>query len=188
MLGSYRDTRGKFVLLGSFEIKSGNISVGDPCYGKQQLAAIPAKNGKWVAFTEYDNRENAILIAHHEDFGPPTYYLDSADWEKNAQTLFNFIDHDGKYCPVDSGQAGVFDAATVDDPNAVEVEEVTYSQGPWYQACCELTLHPSGAGVLPFGCVSSSGCGDGMYDVYVKKDKGKVAAVMIVFLEREEIE
>jgi hypothetical protein len=60
----------------------------------------------------------------------------------------------------------------------------------WYQACCKITLDNTESwGVLPNGVVSSSGFGDGSYDVYGIKDAyGEYIAFRVVFIEAEDLD
>ena len=58
----------------------------------------------------------------------------------------------------------------------------------WYHACCKITLDkPENWGVLPNGVVSSSGLGDGSYDVYgIKNAEGEYVAFRVVFIDLDE--
>jgi hypothetical protein len=97
---------------------------------------------------------------------------------------------------VDSGQAGVFDAAHFRDNLVVMgVERISKEapicpEEPWYSICCDRTIgSPCGAGVVPHGAVSSSGFGDGSYRCWTAKDRdGQVVAVKISYLYEEELE
>jgi hypothetical protein len=52
----------------------------------------------------------------------------------------------------------------------------------WYEVCCDKTLSDVGAGVINYGCVSSSGDGDGSYDgEYLTDSKGRVVSIKINF-------
>ena len=52
--------------------------------------------------------------------------------------------------------------------------------------CCDRTLNEIGAGVIPFGVVSSSGLGDGQYTCEVAKQDDVVVGIQVNFLEEEE--
>lgn len=59
----------------------------------------------------------------------------------------------------------------------------------WYEICCDKTLSNQQAGIVPGGCVSSSGYGNGGYPAYYANDKdGLVNAIKIVFISDEEEE
>jgi hypothetical protein len=60
---------------------------------------------------------------------------------------------------------------------------------PWFSICCDRTLNDSQWGVIPYGCVSSSGYGDGCYEVnYISDKDGEAVRVEINFIPDEEEE
>lgn len=180
----------------SFEIKSGKVTISDPCYEKGcwcAISDIPAKNGEWIAEVETIDEgdfgiRNAVLKAHHVD------YPVEADKE---------IGRIG----VDAGQAGIFDSEIYpdnDDPQC-------YMDGDpkgFYDLCCNITCNAlpnqktkSWGLVYSFrtednipepknirGVVSSSGFGDSTYPVYGNKVNGKLVAIKIVFIGDNEDE
>jgi hypothetical protein len=86
---------------------------------------------------------------------------------------------------VDSGQAGFFDvvkyALSVADKNERGEGDSFES---FYDSVCNLTLDAKSFGTVQFGCVSSSGYGDGGYNCYFRRnDLGEVIEALIVFLE-----
>jgi len=149
--------------LGSFEVKSGKVRITDPCYKLDTWCAgtLKVKKGDWEVEViksdegDWGNR-CAVLLAWHSDY--------PVDFE------------DGKFeeefeIGVDSGQAGIFDLKYYKDDQIVaktkrickdKLHRVCVDE-PWYSICCDRTLSEIGAGVIPFGCVSSSGYGDGGY-------------------------
>lgn len=175
--------------LGTFKITSSKIRVSDPCYDDDvwcKGTVENARKGTWKAFSitsEEGNWGNRVagLIAYHEDSSEPEG-LEDSEWE-----------HQEFEVGVDSGQAGIFDEKFYRDDDATNSYE--YIGSPlcdfekdgdnWYNVCCDITLYSGktqagGAGVLPYGVVSSSGFGDGGYNCYVKKDDdGKVVAICI---------
>ena len=177
--------------IGTFEVKSGKVRISDPCYeldtwcagtinkvrkGVWQAEVIKSDEGSW-------GNRCAVLLAYHKDFT---------------------VDHDdGRFINqdidvgVDSGQAGIFDLKHFKDDGIVaNVERVggepICADEPWYSICCDRTLSEEGAGIIPFGCVSSSGYGDGSYicstitDTY--NPKCEVVAIKIDFGIIEEVE
>jgi hypothetical protein len=86
---------------------------------------------------------------------------------------------------VDSGQAGFFDPAHAwkDESAVPPFADLGVDLSKWYRMCCARTLGPGlGAGLVPHGVVSSSGWGDGGYEVFVRKDAaGGIETVRIVF-------
>lgn len=57
----------------------------------------------------------------------------------------------------------------------------------WYSMNSKLTLKPTDyAGAIPFGAVSSSGYGDGTYNVYViKNNNSDIVGIKIIFIDEE---
>ena len=83
---------------------------------------------------------------------------------------------------VDSGQAGFFDAAALDEARREEFSA-------FYDDACTLTLRRASWGTLPFGAVSSSGWGDGGYECRVLRDaEGLAVAAEVVFMATPEEE
>lgn len=142
----------------TFEITSGRLFLGDPCYDTNKT--VRARNGGWTAHVEmtgdggvWGRRVNKVVV-HHEDFDPSHPRLTS---EKVGFS-------------VDSGQAGVFDSQ--------------YSGDMFYERCCEKTLGRSQCGYLPGGFVSSSGYGDGWYEAEILRAGGVAVCVELTFIEQ----
>lgn len=90
---------------------------------------------------------------------------------------------------VDSGQAGFFDLEPFAAQSATQEENGGYNQdtehGKFYRSIYEQTSEgePAAVGIVPFGAASSSGYGDGSYNLYVLRDKdGLVIEAVIVFI------
>lgn len=180
-----------------FQITSGKIVCSDPCY----------KTDVWCMGI-VDNVENGswIAIADKKDMG---------DWGERITSLFignkQHLEHNPKLVDyvfedeplnfaggVDSGQFGFFDFANYrNDESAKDLEKYDFGTeydiedgDKWYRACSNLTLGYESWGTLPNGVVSSSGFGDGSYDVYGYKDaydKYVAFAVVFIYDEDEEI-
>lgn len=88
---------------------------------------------------------------------------------------------------VDSGQCGFFDAAKYLQHQGGEYGDLSTFYG---QACAATATEGgncSGGGiVMGFGAVSSSGYGDGSYEVYVYEVDGLAVAARVVFISDEE--
>ncbi len=104
---------------------------------------------------------------------------------------------------VDSGQCGFFDrdsykdradkaglreiaswALKTLDGGGANLIKTTLEEGDaFYAACCSLTLAAPYAGVLPAGCVSSSGVGDGSYKCMVRMDGDEVIGAVLVYID-----
>ena len=156
------------IQIGAFEVTSNVLVVSDPSYepGTWCMGQIlDAQLGTWTAqigicHTEISSERVAYLAAFHEDC-PSLDLLDrhEADFEVG----------------VDSGQAGIFDKAHYQD-QSIEFEVPSpLCNEHWYNVCCHQTLNTEhGAGVIPYGVVSSSGYGDGGYTChYFTTGKGE---------------
>lgn len=105
---------------------------------------------------------------------------------------FKPLDFDGG---VDSGQFGFFDKDFYrNDESAKDLPKADFGVNydreegdQWYRACCKLTLGEEGYGVLPNGAVSSSGYGDGSYEVRgaidTRDSKLEYVAFEVIFIE-----
>lgn len=173
------------VSLGEFQVVSGELIVSDPCYEPGTWCMGRLKNmrpGRWNA---------AASIADMGVWGERVSHL--SVWHEDAPESDALTVLEADFTVgVDSGQAGFFDAAHYRDPSVIEpVPAQTWSDGEsvWYDRCCELTLSPSQAGVLPFGAVSSSGFGDGGYACFCAANAlGEVLRAEIVFITEDEWE
>lgn len=163
----------------SFEVTSNALIATDPCY----LASFShvnalienVENGKWLCKTEYS---------------------DEGAWGKRVKSLSAHLEtdhsHTGlwetiKNCGVDSGQFGFFDLKYfLDQGESREYDE----ESNFYHKVCKLTYneetkHQSGV-IENSGVVSSSGYGDGSYNVKVARNKnGKVVAVQVDYFDEE---
>ena len=173
--------------LGTFELESGELIVSDPCYhSDSELSSLHgrlshAKNGRWQARVkkavagDWGNRCIELIINHE------TSYADISSWNKTEALI-----------GVDSGQTGFFDVQhfgeSADVPKGFEAEkDLIDPTDLWYSLCCRQTLSELGAGVVPFGVVSSSGLGDGGYELYSHEVNGKTVAARLVFISNEEL-
>jgi len=161
-----------------FKVESGRINISDPCYDLGQGVSVSAKNGEWIAYADF------------QDFG---------SWGKRVKSLVaefsgtsSSVSSDQDSICVDSGQAGIFDAKKFKDDDSVAKVSRVHDKSicedePWYSICCDRTLSDKQWGVIPNGCVSSSGFGDGCYPVSIlKDDSGKAVRVEINFIDDED--
>lgn len=165
-----------------FTINSGKIRVSDPCYDKDDYlggVVLDAKNGEWVASIDMDDVGSG--------WGERITKL-TAEYNGPVKIVGNHCASIG----VDSGQAGVFDFDSYKDNNLVKGvtrvhEETICEDEPWYSICCDRTLSKHQWGVIPNGVVSTSGYGDGWYNVDCFLDKnGDVVRVEIIFIGDED--
>ena len=156
--------------LGSFTVKD-RIIVADPCYSYDDLGTLLLNNvlrGKYIATAEVVNNRIAALAISHFNF-------------KNEMLESENVG----YIAVDSGQAGFFDFDFFQNNQGGEFGDLN----TFYGLACSITLSPKQAGVIKKrGVVSSSGFGDGCYDVYVSKNEvGKIVAASVFFVEEEDL-
>ena len=177
-----------------FEVTSGKLVCSDPCYSIPtwcQGIVENVKNGVWVTdidkkdMGDWGERIASLFVVNKEalDKNP------NIAWEVFSEEPLNFAGG------VDSGQFGFFDFAHYrNDESAKELKKYHFSDDydkeagdEWYRACCDLTLGSEQWGVLPNGVVSSSGFGDGSYDVFGYKDAyGEYVAFAVVFIYDDE--
>lgn len=161
-----------------FAVKSGKIRVSDPCYKPDTWCAgtFPAKNGTWFASLEmlcdtggWGNRVAALTIRH----------------ESLKALMVSPSEKLGITVGVDSGQCGFYDEGEYDGIPPVDHDNATGR----YSEMCALTLGDPQGGVFNCGVVSSSGYGDGSYDLYIQRDEnGDAIAARVVFITDDEEE
>ena len=160
--------------VGSFKT-SNCIIVTDPCYNYDERQIIDnALPGEWIANVVISDEGSwgkriAELIVMNVDS-----HHDGYEWERSKIEV-----------GVDSGQAGFFDSFMYPRGDTGEYGDTS----TFYGKVCNMTVTEQGhgtAGVLSFGVASSSGFGDGGYDLYTATQDGKVVAAKIVFIGDEE--
>ena len=179
-----------------FKVISGKLTISDPCYTKDTWCAgeIVAENGWWfptvqiVSMGCWGDRVVELCAKselYFKKFG--------ADYEDDyVPPVWNDTGID---VGVDSGQCGIFDSQHYRDDSMVEgVYRLTKSDigdrdgegESWYGLCCDRTLSFYKWGIVPYGCVSSSGCGDGSYTAFAVKDyDGNAIAIKIIYIPIE---
>lgn len=154
----------------------GKIVVTDPCYdlGIWCQKELNVKKGKYMMYVETSDegawgKRNAMIQVTHIDF--PYVVCDE------------LVGNIG----VDSGQAGMFDYDYYAKFHKGEYVDDTEEGKKWYDRVCKITCNNNCCGTIGGkGCVSESGFGDGMYEVYVKYVDDEIVAVRIIFIEDEE--
>ena len=160
----------KLLKLGSFTVTD-KIIVADPCYDYDKFGTVTLDNvlsGKYIATAEVEKNLVVALHISHSYFKNDILESESVG-----------------YIAVDSGQAGFFDLDFFRNNQGGEVGDLN----SFYGLACSITLSPKQAGVIKKrGVVSSSGFGDGCYDVYVSRDEvGKIVAASVFFIEEEDL-
>jgi hypothetical protein len=153
-----------------------NVMVSDPCYEKGTWCQeeIVVKPGVYCVMTQKkDGRVDKLLAMH----------IDHTDAKLKKKP----------YCTigVDSGQAGIFSLDTFRNDKVFEGEESDFAKRmgldegdgeKWYSHICDLTLGEDSWGTYANGVASSSGWGDGSYDVFVAEAKsGEIVGILIDF-------
>lgn len=162
-------------LLGTFEVKDGELYVSDPCYspgGRYAGDIQDAKKGTW----------NAYVVHGKTDWGHRCWELVAIHSEFPKSLASRILDRTSFEVGVDSGQAGIYDRS------AFHGGEDHYGDDGWYDLCCRTTLdNKPGAGVIPGGCVSSTGFGDGGYHCFTTRNgTAEVVGVRVVFISEED--
>lgn len=166
--------------IGSFVLKTSTVMMSDPCYSLDTWCQLKVENvqtGEWNAY---------IKQSDEGDWGVRISELIAVKSDKPLKDRWKRIGDDG-IIGVDSGQAGIFDLKHYRDDSVI-LKRAKYKIAPggnhalWYAECCEITLARTGAGVIPYGCVSSSGIGDGAYNAYKQENKDGIYALRIKFL------
>ncbi len=186
--------------LGTFEVVSGALRVSDPSYDLTVWCAGTVKNvanGTWRASSYTRTLEN---------WGERIWELEavlegaqhgSLPWKECRFTV-----------GVDSGTAGIFDLSHFHDDSVVTSEtpislfwtKSLQEERNWEGMCHTAadgdlrklsTSDPDPnfftGGVVPFGVASRSGCGDGGYSAYIKRNsKRQAVAVKVVFISDDE--
>ena len=164
----------KQVTMGSFEVESSKMYISDPCYEYDErnnsctLTLPYVVNGKYIATMNVARIYHDIesLTIKHEDYlhSEPSIFV-------------------GKI-GVDSGQAGFFDKKYYAENQGGDFDDLN----SFYGLACYLVLSKQEGGIVHNrGVVSSSGCGDGEYEVFVGiNDIGEIVSAIIIFIEEEE--
>lgn len=177
---------------------SDEVFVSDPCYEKGTWCQLKLSNvlpGSYVPQVEIHPSfgRNAVLRITHEKYTRG----------KASNLFFKHIGEAG----VDSGQLGIFDAVSYRNdqhpvlpaaPHAsLPIEQVwtvgKYLQSnskpgeSWYDNICSHTCNTEdGWGTYDRGVVSSSGWGDGVYEVYAAfNDQDQIVSIEVEFMAEE---
>ena len=167
---TFEENREKYgdIILGS------DAYVTDPCYSPDLWCCnkVSVRPGKWqTAISRNDSDAIACLGVYHE-----AYDENRVSWE-GAPFLVG----------VDSGQAGVFDAEFFERNHGGEYNDPS----SFYGECCAITLSRLGFGALQCekGFVSTSGYGDGGYDLRIgRNDAGEAVALEVIFISDDDDE
>lgn len=165
---------------------SNEVVVSDPCYTIPTWCQIIVKNvkeGNYIPFVlendEWGGRISALCVIHEEQ----AHQNCSLQWEEHGGTI-----------GVDSGQCGIFSKDSYRKDSIFKIAPKFEYSGKekgdkWYAHMCDKTLSDNMWGAYGYGVVSSSGIGDGSYDLYsLSDDDGKVVGLLIDYLMEDELE
>jgi len=153
--------------LGNFLVGTSRLYVGDPCYarrGNGSRILKGAEKGVWGASVQ--------MVNFGEGWGVRPGVLMAACINDNPK-VSKWVTSYGAV-PVDSGQVTIMDLKCVCPRGDFD---------GWYKDICDSHLAVSEqAAAVAAGVTSSSGLGDGMYDMKVGYDSaGRVVAVRVNF-------
>ena len=160
------------IKLGTFNVTEDKIIVADPSYDygdDETLLLKKVLSGKYFAkVTTTDNLMTSLKICHSD------YKSSDLEFER-----FGII-------TVESGQAGFFDKNYFVKKQGGEVGDLN----SFYGLACSITMSTKQAGVIrKKGVVSSSGFGDGCYNVFVAKNSAnRIVSAYIEFISKIELE
>jgi hypothetical protein len=169
--------RSQLQQVGTFEVTSGKVRVGDPAYeiDDRTYAAggiVAAAKGTWTA---------AIVVSDERDLGKRIAELFALHASASAAAL-TWTDAEFKV-GVDSGTAGVFDTAHYrDDAVASGGTHKGASGQAWYE---QFVVGMKGdTQLVPGGVLSQSGFGDGLYRCQLARTKkgGEVVGMRLTFI------
>jgi hypothetical protein len=169
--------------LGEFQIQTEEVIVGDPCYtlkDEKLIVRLPTiVNGSWAGYvdkiTDENNREVVkTLYAFHQSHKDV-----SLDYVNNLYWFDSRF-----FVGVDSGQVAIFDAEAYQKDELIDYDPKFPDGTKWYRACCDITLSPQQAGILPGGVITRSGYGDGGYKLfYCTSDYGFGNGLKVEFVD-----
>lgn len=164
-----------------------NVIVSDPCYSLPTWCQVNYSNvlpGDYRVFCkkseveDWGNRVSMLMVVHSD------HEFDELGWEPNGNI------------GVDSGQAGIFNLKQYRQDN----EYVPLGDGDisffgegffnqegdrWYTKICSHTLGERHWGTYRDGVVSSSGFGDGGYEVYTATVNDEIVGICIDYAVEE---
>lgn len=172
----------KFIQIGSFKNETNKMIVSDTSYEIPQPNEIFKLNEiitvpicTWNVYIEQERKRIKTLIIVRENMNNNL---------NNWTCIFS--------AGVDTGNLGFFDLKYYRDDNIVGDHKLTpyidmIEKGDkWYSMCIFLAFenkNEHNASIVPYGALSESGYGDGIYDIYVCYDNNKnVVALKAEFI------
>lgn len=152
------------------------IVISDPAYEIPTLAPCQAilkiLPGEYLTKVQTVKRTiNTLIVVH----------------KKYLKSDLNFGLTTSPIC-ADSGQVGIFDYDSYrNDAHIVKAPKVKFTYpkrkpgDKWYESVSKFTMSDRGWGTYDRGVISTSGHGDGVYDLYLAQVSGTIVAVAIDF-------
>lgn len=192
-------TNEQYIYTGHFDLENNKVIVSDPSYeynektrGAWELNTIldNVEQGKWNTWVyqyefEKDHKRNGTVYAFHSSIinknKTPEQYEKSNKWVKQFDL------------GVDTGHMTICDYKHYrndDDAKGkklasyIDLKKWTNSGDKWYSMVCNLTTDEL-VSIIPGGIICSTGWGDGIYDLFVLKQKNKVVGIKIVFIKND---
>lgn len=166
-------------LVGNIELKK-HVYITDPCYDtitwcqKLLTNVSPGTYRCFVVVSDEGNWGHRVAELHAILNKVFDKYEELSEIPYDSEPLNCSIG-------VDSGQCGIFDADYYEEQHPDDDYD---NKNSWYRRVCDLTYN---AGIIDgLGVACASGYGDGSYPLYVAKDKNKVVAMKVVFIDDEE--
>lgn len=164
-----------------------NVIVSDPCYSEETWCQLNYTNvlpGEYRVFCkkteveDWGNRVSMLMVVHSD------YEFKDLGWVPNGSI------------GVDSGQAGIFNKSQFRNDNGDvplgDGDISFFSEGffqksgdRWYTKMCSYTVGQKQWGSYKDGTVSSSGFGDGGYDVFTAFVDNKIVGICIDYAVEE---
>lgn len=158
--------------LGYFDVEFGLLIVIDPCETGYELPVgqpLQVSNGKWrgTVTRGIDRKTITALIVTKADVA-----------FRDDLVIIEY----GKVT-VSSGQLGIFDFRYYRDDRFVPPLPKIFDEFGeiFYNHCCIKTLSSRGCGLFPFGIVTTTGYGDGVYDIFLLKDEEEIVGIRVNF-------
>ena len=154
---------------------SGKVVVSDPCYDRDVWCMqddIAVKAGNYHVYVSYsDEKEFGTRVA-----ALAVVHTDHLDLLSDGHLNWNSVNGS---IGVDSGQCGIFDDSIY--PRGTKADEDAEVFDSFYQECCNITGSEEQGGILKSGkgVVTSSGFGDGGYELFSLSHKNETVALLV---------
>lgn len=190
----------EYICLGTFCQETSEIIVSDPMFTFEKntyeniawnvnVYLNNVKPGKWLSWIHVDEktcRNSELISVYDSDLLDNDDYFMEYDSNKYEWELYEQSD-----IGVDSGMAGIYDLKYFRKDEFVNIPQLNLKKydndgEKWYNMNSYITQHDQNdAGIVPFGVVSMSGYGDGMYDLMICKNNDQIVGIKILFITNE---